>query len=136
MRKFKTLKIEIIIYQTLDQILNILPRVTHKQNDVSLALNFYILKYYKKGLLTGCHFNWLGCCNKYHFKCMSVSYSLSSLYFCIITFVASHETKGGRRHIFTLKKYDIKHKKYETIKTICRYSFTFTYIAYAANSTK
>ena len=32
--------------------------------------------------------------------------------------------------IFSLEKYDIEHKKYETIKTICRYSLTFTYIAH------
>ena len=35
--------------------------------------------------------------------------------------------------IFSLEKYDIEHKKYETIKTICRSSLTLTYITYVVS---
>ena len=34
---------------------------------------------------------------------------------------------------FSLEKYDIEHKKYETIKTICRSSLTLTYITYVVS---
>ena len=30
------------------------------------------------------------------------------------------------KHIFSAEKYDMKHEKYKTLKTICGYSFTFT----------